>query len=72
MLFALLKKLQNYAIFVLKVIIVCRIMPTYAANVHVYDGTVQNNRGFFCRGRCTVVAKVKRGQRTVRHSHDRH
>ena len=37
----------------------------YAANV--YDGSVQNNRGFFI-GRCTVVlvAKVQRGQRTVR------
>ena len=32
MLFALLKKLQNYAIFMLKVIILCRIMLTYAAN----------------------------------------
>ena len=31
MLFALLKKLQNYAIFMLKVIII--IMLTYAANV---------------------------------------
>ena len=45
MLFALLKKLQNYAIFMLKVIILCGIMLTYAANV--YDGSVQNNRGFF-------------------------
>ena len=33
MLFALLKKLQNYAIFMLKVIILCRIMLTYAANI---------------------------------------
>ena len=73
MLFALLKKWQNYAIFMLKVIILCRIMLTYAANVHVYyDRSVQNNRGIFCRGRCTVVAKVQRGQRTVRPSYDRH
>ena len=40
-------------------------MLTYAANV--YDGSVQNNRGIFCIGRCTVlVAKVQRGQRAVR------
>ena len=45
MLFALLKKLQNYAIFMLKVIILCHIMLTYAADVHVHDGSVQNNRG---------------------------
>ena len=32
-LFALLKKWQNYAIFMLKVIILCRIMLTYAPNV---------------------------------------
>ena len=31
---------------------------TYAANV--YDCSVQNNRGIFCRRRCTVVAKVQR------------
>ena len=43
MLFALLKKSQNYAIFMLKVIILCRIMLTctYAAD----DGSVQNTRG---------------------------
>ena len=44
-------------------------MLTYAANV--YDGSVQNNGEFFCRGRCTVVAKVQRGQCTVRPSYDR-
>ena len=27
----------------------------------MYDGSVQNNKGIFCRGRCTVVAKVQRG-----------
>ena len=69
MLFALLKKFPNYAIFMLKVIIFCRIMLTYAANVH--DGSVQNNRGVLCRGRCTAVAKVQRGQRTVRPSYER-
>ena len=74
MLFALLKKFPDYAIFMLKVIIIllCRIimiMLTYAANVH--DGSVQNNRGVFCRGRCTAVAKVQRGQRTVRPSYER-
>ena len=53
MLFALLKKLQNYAIFMLKLIKLCPIILTYAANVQVYDGSVQNNRGVFCRGRCT-------------------
>ena len=63
MLFALLKKWQNYAIFMLKVFILCHIMLTYAANVY---GSVQNNRGIFCRGRCTVVAKVQLDQRTVR------
>ena len=50
---------------------IMRIMLTYAANVY-YDGSVHNNRGIFCRGRCTVVAKVQRGQRTVRPSYDRH
>ena len=48
MLFALLKKWQNYAIFMLKVFIICRIMLTNAANV--YDGSVQNNRGIFVEG----------------------
>ena len=44
------------------------IMPHYAHiyAANVYDGSVQNNRGIFCIGRCTVVAKVQRGQRTVR------
>ena len=65
MLFALLKKWQNYAIFMLKVIILCPIMLTCAANIN-NNASVQNNRGIFCRGRCTVVAKVQRGQRTVR------
>ena len=48
MLFALLKKLQNYAIFMLKVtiIILCRIMLTYAANAKI-NGSVQNNKGIF-------------------------
>ena len=41
MLFALLKKLQNYAIFMLKVI---HIMPHYAhiCCYIIYDGSVQN------------------------------
>ena len=54
----------------IKVIILCRIMLTYAANV--FDGFVQNNRAIFCRGHCTVVAKIQRGQRTVRPSYDHH
>ena len=68
MLFALLKKWQNYAIFMLTVL--CRIMLTYDANV--YNGSVHKNRGIFCKGRCTVVGKVQWGQRTVRPSYDRH
>ena len=72
MLFALLKKLQNYAIFMLKVIILCRIMLTYAANVLCIMMVLCKIAGeYFCRGRCTVVVEVQWGQRTVRPSYDR-
>ena len=74
MLFALLKKLQNYAIFMLKVIILCRIMLTYCMLLMYMMVLCKIPGELFCRGRCTVVAKVQRGQRTIRPtcSYDRH